>query len=483
MKKFLSNLKTSDKIVFLFSLFNFVWLLILLFAINIIYFFLWYSDQKQESWYDMNTNYRKTLHLNKKVDFNKDRIKNFSYEKNKFREAKNIEAFKKYILQKNTIIIPNNWWKLICSKWVTKNIHKNIDLIKDKFFYTNWKKTFFIYTKTYPEIWEVKVLFDTTSYVKSQIIIIKISLFIILFALFIFYFLWKKITKYSFKNLEKIAKKAEGLDIEKDFKKLKIIWNKQDEINILAERINTSFCHIKQQTTNLKQFITDVSHEFKTPLMVINSQIDLYNKKIEKNKLNKKDTEILLGNIKEKTKKLDNLLETFLLLSRVENSIENLDKTKINFSKYLEKFSMEYIKNSEIIKNIWTENIEVIYNIDKNIFLNIEQNTFNILFWNLLSNAIKFSKNKNVITEGFNTLIKLEIGLNKKSFYIIDNWIWIKKEDLKNIFNKFFRSDKNLEWFGVGLFLVKRLSDLYNWEIEVKSKQNKETKFIINYKK
>jgi signal transduction histidine kinase len=85
-------------------------------------------------------------------------------------------------------------------------------------------------------------------------------------------------------------------------------------------------------------------------------------------------------------------------------------------------------------------------------------------------------------TEGFSPL-KLEIWLTKNSFYIIDNWIWIKKDDLKNIWNKFFRSDKNLEWFWVWLFLVKRLCDLYSWNISVESKQNKNTKFIINYKK
>jgi len=461
MKNFLQNLKTSNKIVFLFSFFNFIWLFILLFAINIIYFFIWYSDQQKESWYDMNINYNNLIEE---------------------KASKNVEAFKKYILKKNTLILPKDWWKLICSDWVAKTLHNNkrmLEKIKKSLFYDNWDRIYFIYSKTYPEIWEVKVLFDTTPYVKSQIIIIKISLFIILFSVFIFYFLWKKITKYSFKNLVHIAQKVKNLDIEKDFKTLEFEWSKEDEINILASTLNDSFCHIKDQTNNLKQFITDVSHEFKTPLMVMNSEIDLYNKKLEKNKLDKKDSEILLKNIKEKIKKLNNLLETFLFLSRVENKIEKLEKKKILFSNYLENLTLKYIENNEIIKNVWMENIDIKFQIEKNIFLNIEENTFNILFWNLISNAIKFSK----ININNWKKIKLEIWLNKNTFWIEDNWIWIDKNNISSIFNKFARNNKNIEWFWVWLFLVKRLVSLYDWKIEVESKKAEWTIFIINYNK
>ncbi len=491
MKKFFSNLKTSDKITFLFTIFNFIWLLLLLFTINIIYFYIWYWDQKKASLYDMNINYSKILKNAKKhISCNMDKCvmqdkQKFLFKNFKDNNVRNIEAFKKYILKKDTIILWKNW-KIICSKWVSKKIHKDPESLKDKLFYKIKDKVYFIYSKNYPEIWEVKVFFDTTPYVKSQIIIIKISLFIILISVFIFYFIWRKITKYSLKNLLKISKIVENIDIEKDFEKINISWNKDDEINILAKALNDSISHIKKQTSNLKQFITDVSHEFKTPLMIINSQIDLYNKKQKLEKLDKNETKKLLEKIKQKTAKLNNLLETFLFFWRVENNIEKLKKQKINFSVYLENSIKKIIENNEIIKNISKENsnsifwekngpINIIFKIEKNIFIEIEKNIFDILLENLLSNAIKFS----LINLEKNKKVSIEIWLNKKEFFIKDNWIWIDEKLQKNIFEKFSRKDTNIEWFGIWLFLVKRIVKLYSWKIKVESKKDFWTKFII----
>jgi len=55
-----------------------------------------------------------------------------------------------------------------------------------------------------------------------------------------------------------------------------------DEIMILYNTLNKSFLKIQNQNETQKQFITDVSHEIKTPLMLINSRIDLYEKSLEK---------------------------------------------------------------------------------------------------------------------------------------------------------------------------------------------------------
>jgi signal transduction histidine kinase len=145
----------------------------------------------------------------------------------------------------------------------------------------------------------------------------------------------------------------------------------------LADTLNKSFSHIKNQTSNLKQFISDVSHEFKTPLMVINSQIDLYNKKLEKDKLNCDDTKILLEKISQNTKKLNKILELFLQLSRIENKIENFEKNEVVLDEYLKKISKDYLSTSK-------KDIKIIYQTKKDILLNINKDTFNVLFENLL---------------------------------------------------------------------------------------------------
>lgn len=435
------NLKTSDKITFFFTFFNFISLIVLLIWINIIYFFAWYSDQKQESVYDININYE--MFLSSKTD-------------------DNIMAFKEYLLQKDTLIIPKDGSELICSEWVETKIHNDVELIKDKWFYKNDWKIFFIFSQYYEEIGEVKIFFDTTPYVKSQILIIKISLIIIIFSLFIYFIIWRKISKYAFKDLEYISSKVKNINIDKKVETLDLLDNKDDEINILVKAINKSFCRINEQTTNLKQFITDVSHEFKTPLMVIDSQIDLHNKKIEKWKLWKNDTEKLLNNIKEKTSKLNKLLEALFLLSRIENNIVQFSKKEVFLNNTLIKLWANY--------DYWiNKNIKIKYKCKKSTKIKIEEYTFQILLDNLLWNAIKFSGNDS----------EIEVWCDYHSFWIKDYWVWIKKDKLENIWDKFYKEDINKEWFWVWLFLVKRLVDLYWWKIKVESVVWKGTKFTV----
>lgn len=444
--KYFGGLKTSDKISAMFSLFNLFSLFILLFSINVIYFYIWYSGIQAQSMYDMNRNYNL-----------------YSSGVNKT----NREAFVDYILQKDTIFTSENTGQEICSRGVAQKIHNNKDTleeIKKSFFYEIGDKTYFIFSQTYKGIGEVKILYDTTAYFNSQMIIIKVSLFIIFIFLILNYIFGKIISRFVLKDLKIIAKHAEDMDLNKKNTCIRVDGPKDDEIRILSDTLNNAFWKISSQNQNQKQFITDVSHEFKTPLMIINSKIDVYNKALEKGKADTNDLSGLLWGIKNHTKKLNNLLETLFFLSRVEDGIINNEKDRIVLKSFLKKLADDIITSSD-------KKIDIQLDIDPETSLEIDVTSFNILVENLLTNAVKFGKKE----------VKINIIFKDNTLEIHDNGEWIAPEKLEKIWEKFSRFDTRIEGFGIGLFLVKRIASVYDWKIDVSSEVKKGTCFTIHF--
>ena len=113
-------------------------------------------------------------------------------------------------------------------------------------------------------------------------IIIKISFILIIIFIIINYIFGKFISKITLKNLINISREVSKIDLQNNNLDLDIDLPKDDEIMILYDTLKRSLLKIKKQSETQKQFITDVSHEFKTPLMIMNSRIDLYQKSIQK---------------------------------------------------------------------------------------------------------------------------------------------------------------------------------------------------------
>ena len=441
----IKNLKTSDKISLTFSVFNFISLVLLLLAINIIYFFLWYSDIKKESLYDMDVNYDM---------YNLEKSEN------------NKEAFKNYILSKDTIITPHNWDDMICSSWVSSKVHNDEEKVKEimnSLFYEIDTKTYFVFTQEYDDIWEVNILYDTTTYFNSQLIITKISLILILVFIIINYFFGKFISKVTLKNLKDISFEVSKIDLENSNLSLNLNLPDDDEIMILYQTLSKSLLKIKKQSETQKQFITDVSHEFKTPLMIMNSRIDLYQKSIQKWKII--DSNLLISDIKKDIKKLNKLLETIFFISRLEDNSIKMNNQNIellsSINDIIDWFRLAYNEKNIVLKS----------NLKSSHIIKIDKVLLNILLENIISNAIKFNS-KEVI---------LEINYYKNKLEIIDNWNWIDSTKLNEIWDKFKRFDTNIEWFWVWLFLVKRIVSMYNFTINVESKIWVWSKFTINF--
>jgi signal transduction histidine kinase len=106
---------------------------------------------------------------------------------------------------------------------------------------------------------------------------------------------------------------------------------------------------------------------------------------------------------------------------------------------------------------------------NKQLFINKQY--FYILFSNILKNAIRYNKKWGSVI----------ITLDANKIKIKDTWIWIKKDDLNNIFDRFFMStsSRNNEWNGIWLSLVKKIADIYSIKIYVKSEEWKWSEFSI----
>jgi len=365
-----------------------------------------------------------------------------------------VEVFKQYLLSKDTIIIPDEW-EFICSEWVSKKVHENVDSVKDQYIYKDGETVYFIYTKFFEHIGEVKVFFDTTPYINSQLIIMKTGIVFILIVFFLQFFAGKMISRKLLRDLQNIAKKIKTVNIHSENKHVTCNMPEDDEIRILADALNSSYDTIEIQTQKLKQFLTDVSHEFKTPLMGMSSELDVLMKKKEKSSLSEKDTQKFFENTRKSIRKLNGLLETLFFLSRIEENSWCLVKQKLSVKAYIDK------KVSEISQIFPYKDISYDVEIENTLVYEVEENTFSILLDNLLSNAIKFSPKK----------VELHITANWEKFSIEDNGIGIETWEGEKIWDKFYRKDTKIEWFWIGLYLVKRIIDIYDWKINLESKK------------
>jgi len=288
--------------------------------------------------------------------------------------------------------------------------------------------------------------------------LIFLNLFLIIFSFLVSYL----ITKYSLADLEKLTKYLNNYNFKTKNKLLKNNY-KNTEIGQLTESVNNFIKQNNEILESQKNFIQDVSHELKTPLMQIESNIELIEDKISDKKIKEK-----LEQIKNSSKDINNIVSNLWFILRWEEVLKN--KQKINIYEYFEKL----IKNYENLAK--RKNIK--FKIIKNYDLILENNTYYLdrLFWNLISNAIAYNKGNN----------EIQIIIDKNKIEIIDQWIWIENSEIEKIFSRFYRNKNSTlyydSWNWLWLVIVKKIINMFGWKIKVESEINKGTKFTIKIK-
>lgn len=247
----------------------------------------------------------------------------------------------------------------------------------------------------------------------------------------------KKITD-NIESLNRVAQKISNLDFSE-----KSSIKTSDELMELSQNINTMADNIKSSMENLNTFVSNASHELKTPIAVINTHAQL----LMSDKLDKNSERNYHKVILKESKYMDTLVKDLLLLSKLSSNF-NLEKEEFNLKDLL-KESMEKFEFLELKKDLTWE-IDL-----KDMSMKVNKKLFRIVFDNLVQNALKYSPE--------NSLIKV---YSKEGKIFFENPIYIEEVDREKLFEPFFRgknaTELNIEGSGLGLSLIKKILDLHN---------------------
>ncbi len=246
-----------------------------------------------------------------------------------------------------------------------------------------------------------------------------------------------------------------------------VLPKSKDEIYKLSKSFNDMLLRIKKSFEMEKNFSASASHELKTPLSIMKSSIQVL-------KLSDKPTieeyEENIEVIEENIEKLIDIVNSLLLLTSSDTGLFE----KINIKDVTDKIILDY-KN-----DLNSKNINIVNNI-QGCNINSNKSLINCVFENIISNAIKYNKPYGRIDIDF----KDEKDYIK--FIIKDTGIGISKDNLKNIFNPFFREDisrsKDINGNGLGLSLVKNILEKINGNILIESEKNLGTEVLLILKK
>ena len=232
-----------------------------------------------------------------------------------------------------------------------------------------------------------------------------------------------------------------------------------------SEQLEKSLTQEKKMRELQSEFVALVSHEFKTPLQIIDGARELVSRKIKSNNVADEDIDRSLNRIKNAIVRMNNLIQSNLNLSKIEIGEEGI---KIN----KQDFDIKDLINDIVEKNFnlaLEKNIKIEIDIDKlPPSYDGDHKLLNHSFSNIITNAIKYSK-KDSVVKIFGDVVE-----NKLSLKVIDTGIGIPKEDLERIGTKFFRAQNTLSvaGTGIGLYLTKHFIELHSGSVAIESELN-----------
>ena len=243
----------------------------------------------------------------------------------------------------------------------------------------------------------------------------------------------------------------------------------EDEIGYLAACLNYMASQIASAEDDQKKFVANVSHDFRSPLTSIRGYLEAMIDGTIPPEMHEK----YLGIVLNETERLTKLTNSLLTLNNLNTKGILLDRTDFNINKVIRNTAASF--EGTCLKK--TIAIELILTGDE-MYVNADMGKIQQVLYNLIDNAIKFSHHDSVI--------KIETSVKKSKLFISvkDTGIGIPKDDLKLIWDRFYKSDlsrgRDKKGTGLGLSIVKEIINCHGEHINVISTEGVGSEFIFS---
>lgn len=299
----------------------------------------------------------------------------------------------------------------------------------------------------------------------ARLFLVIASIGTLLIGTAIVYFLSQKLTK-PIMEISNVAGEISKLNFNE-----KVEVKSDDEIGILgtninhiSKKLNTVLTELTLANSKLREdiekekelekmrrkFVSNVSHELKTPISMIAGYIEGLKYNIAKTK---EDKEYYYDVIIDETDKMNNLINDLLTLSSYESGSFSINKENIDISHLLKNIIDKYRRNIE------EKNLDLIIDIPERLIISADSLRIEQIITNFMNNALKYGK------EGGNIKITLEDLTDKIKLSFYNSGDKIDEKELENIWTSFYKADSDKKHInsdtGLGLAIVRAIVELH----------------------
>ncbi|WP_242841884.1 sensor histidine kinase [Clostridium beijerinckii] len=267
------------------------------------------------------------------------------------------------------------------------------------------------------------------------------------------------------KPINYITKTAENISIN-NLKERINITGPDDELKRLASTLNKMIDRLQDSFNRQIQFVSDASHELRTPIAVIQGYANLLDRwgKDDKEALEKS-----IYAIKLEASSMASLVENLLFLAKGDSGTQVMEKKEISINKLIE----EVIDESNVIE----KDHEILSDRNDIGEITADYGMIKQMLRIFVSNSIKFTP------KGGKIKIDSEVHKEFVKITVSDTGIGIPKDEINNIFERFYIVDKSRSkesaGSGIGLSIAKRIVDMHKGTINVESEEGKGTRVIV----